>query len=428
MNASPGLVGERQADRGFDPLIAERRYLSPGMALAHRFAGGGAWEVTSSGPWVTLSDGRRLLDFGSYGISLLGHCHPTVVAAVGRQLHDLPASTRSLANEVAPALAARLVESFQPSPLSRCWLGMNGADAVDLSLKLARAGTGRPRVIAAVGAFHGKTLGALSATWHPRYRDPVGDYLAPTTHVDPGDLGLLERELAAGDVAALILEPIQGEGGVVPFPREVVVAWGEMARRHGAHFIVDEIQTGVYRTGVMSLAHEMGAPVSAVLLGKALGGGVAPISAVVATEELFAPLLSDPFWHSMTFAGHPLSAAAGLAALDAIGALTDLPQAARDVETLLRRLGNDYSELIREVRGRGFMWGVELHSPRVAGTLLSELAVADVVVSPCLGRPEAIRMLPPAILTGDELGVAETRLRAALQATYSVSAHEGALE
>jgi|SRR5580658_6510 putrescine aminotransferase len=429
MSAAVELAGGRPAQSSsFDPLIAERRYLSPGMALAHRFAGGGAWEVSSAGPWVTLSDGRRLLDFGSYGISLLGHCHPAVVAAVSRQLHDLPASTRSLANAAAPALAARLVESFKPSPLSRCWLGMNGSDAVDLSLKLARACTGRPRVIAAVGAFHGKTLGALGATWHPRYRDLVSDYLAPTTHVDPNDLELLERELIAGDVAALILEPIQGEGGVVPFPAEVVLAWGELARRHGAHFIADEIQTGMYRAGVLSLAHEMGAPVSAVLLGKALGGGVTPISAVVATEELFGPLLSDPFWHSMTFAGHPLSAAAGLATLDVIGTLTDLPKAARGIAELVGRLGHDYPELIKEVRGRGFMWGIELHSPRLAGILLSELAIADVVVSPCLGKPEAIRLLPPANLSDEELEIAEARLRAALQATYSESAHEGVLK
>jgi putrescine aminotransferase len=428
LEQAPGLTAGRTGASGFDPLIAERRYLSPGMALAHRFAGQGAWEVSSAGPWVTLSDGRQLLDFGSYGISLLGHCHPAVVAAVSRQLHALPASTRSLANEVAPALAAALVESFQPGPLSRCWLGMNGADAVDLSLKLARACTGRPRVIAATGAFHGKTLGALSATYHPRYRDLVSDYLPPTTHLDAADLDRLERELSAGDVAALILEPIQGEGGVVPFPPEVVVGWAELARRHGAHFIADEIQTGVYRAGVMSLAHDMGAPVSAILLGKALGGGVAPISAVVATEELFAPMLSDPFWHSMTFSGHPLSAAAGLSTLEVIDALWSMPEAARRIAALLGRLRRDYPRLIREVRGRGFMWGIELHSPRLAGTLLSELAAADVVVSPCLGRPEVIRMLPPAIMSDRDLVIAETRLRAALHETYSVSAREGAFK
>ncbi|HEY7147280.1 MAG TPA: aspartate aminotransferase family protein [Streptosporangiaceae bacterium] len=427
MTAGPGLAAAGQDGSGFDPLIAERRYLSPGLALAHRFAGGGAWEVSSAGAWVTLSDGRRLLDFGSYGVCLLGHRHPAVVAAVSEQLHRLPASTRSLASEPAPRLAERLTGYFAPGPLRRCWFGLNGADAVELALKLARASTGRPRVIAATGAFHGKTLGALSVTWHPRYRGLVEDYLPPATHVDPGDLARLERELSAGDVAALILEPVQGEGGVVPVPPDVVIAWGELAARHGAHFIADEIQAGLYRAGAMSLAHEFGAPLSAVLLGKALGGGVAPISAVIGTEELFAPLLRDPFWHSMTFGGHPLSAAAALGALDALDALPGREARAAAVAGLLAELAAEHPGMIKEVRGRGFMWGIELRSARQAGSLLAELPLAGLVVSPCLGQPEVIRLLPPAILSDDELGTARARLRAALQAAYTESAPEGAL-
>ena len=398
----------------FDPLLAERQHMSPGLALAHRMAGGGSWETEASGAWITLADGRRLLDLGSYGVTLLGHRHPTVVAAVTKQLARLPSSSRSLANAAAPRLASRLVESLGGGPLRRCWFGCNGADAVDAALKLARATTGRPRVIAAVGAFHGKSLGALSVTWHTRYREPFVPHLARTTHVDVTDLEAVERELAVGDVAALILEPVQGEGGVLPVPRKALVGWGELARRYGSHFIADEIQTGFHRCGAMSLALHSGAAVSAVLLGKALGGGVAPISAVVATDELFAPLLRDPFLHTTTFGGHPLSAAAGLGALDALATLQDRHLA---VAAMLGRLHAAFPHVIADVRGRGLLWGIELRSAEIAGALLVEIANAGVVVSPCLGRPDVIRLLPSAILSDDEIGIAETRLGNALRAT-----------
>lgn len=400
----------------FDPLLAERRHLIPGLALAHRMAGCGAWETSADGAWITLSDGRELLDLGSYGVTLLGHRHPMVVDAVTDQLARLPTSSRSLANAVAPRLATRLVQALGGGPLQRCWFGCNGADAVDLALKLARAATGRPRVVAAVGGFHGKSLGALSATWHPRYRTPFVACLAPTTHIEVTDTDRLAHELARGDVAAVIVEPVQGESGVVPVSGEVLRRWGELGRRYGCHVIADEVQTGFHRCGPMSVAVELGVPVSAVLLGKALGGGVAPISAVVGTHELFAPLLADPTLHSTTFGGHPLCAAAALGALDAVSVLVDRSAA---FEAMLRRLLADHPLLVTEVRGRGHLWGIELPAPELAGELLAELAVAGIVVSPCLGRPEVVRLLPPAILTPAEIAIADTRLRAALKAVAS---------
>lgn len=396
-----------------DPLLAERHHLTPGMALAHRIAGGGAWEVSAAGAWITMSDGRRLLDLGSYGVNLLGHRHPAVVAAVADQLGRLPSSSRSLANAVAPRLAARLTAALGGDPLRRCWFGCNGSDAVDLALKLARAATGRPRVVATVGGFHGKPLGALAATWHPRYRAAFARYLAPTTHVEVTDTDRLDRELGRGDVAAVIVEPVQGEGGVVPVPGDVLRRWGELGRRHGSHVIVDEVQTGFHRCGPMSVAVELDMPVSAVLLGKALGGGVAPISAVVGTDELFAPLLADPTLHTTTFGGHPLCAAAALGALDAVSTLPD--RSAR-FAAMLRRLAADHPGIVAEVRGRGHLWGVELRTPELAGELLAELPGAGLVMSPCLGRPEVVRLLPPAILDDEEIEIAGTRLGNALRA------------
>lgn len=172
----------------------------------------------------------------------------------------------------------------------------------------------------------------------------------------------------------------------------------------------------------MSVALDAGAQVSAVLLGKALGGGVAPISAVVGTDVLFAPLLRDPFLHSTTFGGHPLSAAAALAALEVVA---DLPDRGPAIAAMLARLRRAHTELIADVRGRGHLWGVELHGAELAGAFLMELASAGVIVSPCLGRPEVIRLLPPAIISDADLDIAEARLGAALHAAHRTAPSPG---
>ncbi|MDH6131074.1 putrescine aminotransferase [Kitasatospora sp. MAA4] len=384
----------------FDRL---RRHLSPKLALTGSFAGRGAVEVSGEGCRVTLSDGRSVLDFGSYAVTLLGHRHPDVVAAVHRQLDTMPTSTRSLANPVA-ARAAACLAGYLGDVLPKVYFGLNGADVVEVAVKLARVASGRSRVIAVSGGFHGKSLGALALTHSPLYRVGLRGCAVDVVHVDPQDPDAVLRELGAGDVAALVFEPVQGENGAVALPLGVLRRWSEDAARHGAFVIADEIQCGLRRCGERSVALAEGLPVDAVLLGKPLGGGVVPLSALVCSERLYAPLDADPFLHSATFGGHPLSCAALPAALGAIEELAGQGGELSDqLGAGLERIRQRHPGVVSELRGRGLLRGIDFATPRAAGSVVLELATAGLLVSPCLGRPTTVRLLPPLVATAADV-------------------------
>jgi putrescine aminotransferase len=389
------------ADRVFHLV---RDHLAPPLALLSRIAGSGAVESEARGCHVTLSDGRRMLDFGSYAVTLLGHRHPDVVAAVRAQLDRMPTATRTLANPVL-AEAAAAVAAYTGLP--RVWFGCNGTDAVEAALKLARLASGRSRVLAVTGGYHGKTLGSLAVTHHPRYRGGLEQVLGPVTHLDPSDAGAADRALAAGDVAALVVEPVQGENGVVPLPVPVLRRWAAAVRRGGGFVIADEIQCGLRRCGERSVALAEGVPVDAVLLGKPLGGGVVPLSALSCTDDLYRPLADDPSRHTATFSGHPLSCAAVLPTLRAIEA------AAPRLADLERRMSDGLHDLARRhpgtvtaIRGRGLLWGLDLSSPAVAGGALVDALALGLLISPCLGRPTTLRLLPPLVADPGDIDTA----------------------
>jgi putrescine aminotransferase len=408
-----------------DPTLAglclsqARSHLAPGLALGQKITGRGAVEVSARGAVIELSDGREVLDFGSYAVALLGHQHPDVVAAVSDQLARMRTSTRSLANPVTTALAARLIDLLNPSRLRRVWFGQNGTDAVEAALKLARLAAGRPRVLAVEGGYHGKSLGSLAATWSPRYRHGLESTLAPVTHIRRDDPDAVAREVAHGDVAALIVEPVQGESGVVALPADVLRGWAADARAAGTFVIIDEVQCGLWRAGEPSLSLSDGYDLDpdAVLLGKPLGGGILPLSAAVFAEQLYAPMKADPFIHTATFSGHPLSCAAGLAGIDAMEQLAARGgQIGARLGRGLHALAEIYPDVVVQVRGRGLMWGLELSSSAAAGTVLTELSDAGLLVSPCLGRPEVLRLLPPMVLTDTQLDTAMAMLADAVSA------------
>lgn len=402
-------------------LEAVRRHISPGLALGFKFAGRGAVEVEADGALVRLSDGREVIDFGSYAVTLLGHRPRAVVEAVADQLERMPTATRTLANPAVAAFAGDLARRCG-EPLDRVWLGSDGSDAVEAALKLARRRTGRLRVLAVDGAFHGKTLGALALTANPAFRVGLEGLLGHVTHIAATDADAVARELRAGDVAALVVEPIQGEGGVRPLAPRVLRRWSAAAHAAGAFVISDEIQCGLRRCGPFSLAIELGLEPDAVLFGKALGGGVLPLAAMVATADLHAPLASDPTWHSATFGGHPLSCAAGCAALAQIDAFHGR---AREVGAALavglQRLALEHAGIVSDVRGAGLLWGLELATPGIAGAALVELAQLGVLVSPCLSAPRTLRLLPPMVTTEDQLDRALDALAAALDAAEELA-------
>ncbi len=395
---------------------AYRDHGSPGMALAARLLGRSGYEVETEGAVVRLNDGRELIDLGSYAVNLLGHRHPAVIAACHAQLDQLPISTRLLANEQTSALTRELAARFAP-PLERVWLGTNGSDAVEAALKLARRGTGRPRVLAVEGGFHGKSLGALAATANPMFHTGVESSLAAVTHLDPIDAGAVAREVAAGDVAALIFEPIQGESGVRILDTDVLRQWTADARSAGAFVIADEIQCGLGRCGAFSVAVDAGLQPDAVLFGKPLGGGVVPLSAMVSTTDFYGPLLKDATFHSLTFAGNPLACSAGRAALQALAELEDDGvRIAAAFEAQLALLAQAYPQVVASVRGRGLLWGLEMQSAALAGEALLFLAEHGIVASPCLSAPSVIRLCGSLVLTDDQLQTAFAAVDRALRA------------
>ncbi|GAA3075401.1 aspartate aminotransferase family protein [Streptosporangium carneum] len=397
-----------------------QRHMSPGLALSGKFAGQGAVEADASGCEVRLSDGRSVLDFGSYAVTLLGHRHPAVVAAVREQLDVMPTSTRSLANPVA-ALAAERVTGYLGGhlggALSRVHFGLNGADAVEAAVKLARLATGRRVVVAVEGGYHGKSLGALGLTHHDRFREGLEDLLGSVTHVAPDDPAAVARVAAETDVAAVVFEPVQGENGVRLLDLDVLRRWSADARRAGAFVVSDEIQCGLRRCGDPSVALAAGLEVDAVLLGKPLGGGVAPISALVCSDALYEPLLKDPFRHTATFGGHPLGMAAVPVALAEVEAAAgNGAELARLMAEGLRTLRADHPGLVADIRGRGLLWGVDFTSPELAGEIQMGLAQRGLLVSPCLSRPETLRLLPPLVAGPPEVDRAMAALDGALEA------------
>ncbi|MFF7845697.1 aspartate aminotransferase family protein [Streptomyces ossamyceticus] len=407
------MTSAHAASRVFDTL---RRHQSPQLALTGKLAGQGAVESSALGARVTLSDGRSVLDFGSYAVTLLGHRHPRVVEAVGRQLGVMPTSTRSLANPVAAEAAARLAD-YLGGGLPKVYFGLNGVDAVEVAVKLARLATGRERVLAVTGGYHGKTLGALSLTHSPMFRAGLRGCVVDVVHLDPHDPHAVREQVSAGPVAAVVFEPVQGENGAVPLPTDVLRQWCEDARAHGAFAIADEIQCGLRRCGERSVALADGLPVDAVLVGKPLGGGVMPLSAVACTQELYRPLEMDPFLHSATFGGHPLSCAALPAALDAVEELAEHGRKLSDaLVDGLRDLRQRHPRVMSGYHGRGLLWGIDFTTPAAAGETVVSLANNGLLVSPCLGRPTTVRLLPPLVTTDAELDEAMDILDTALTA------------
>lgn len=401
-----------------------RRHLSRGRALFGQVSGG-ITEVASSGAWVIAADGRRLLDCGGYGVFIHGHRHPAVVAAVRRQLDTHPLATRVLLEPVTAA-AAEALSLAAPPGLQHVHFVNSGAEATETAFKLARI-LGHAVMIATRGGFHGKTMGALSLTGNPAFADPFAPLLGGVEHIPYGDLAAMESALARhGNRACVVLEPVQGEAGVVLPPTGYLSGVESACRRHGALLVVDEIQTGLGRTGRWWGGDHEGLTPDLMLVGKGLSGGVVPAAAVLATKAAYAPFDADPFLHSSTFAGSPLACAAALAAVQTI-AREGLVERAREIgarllaglhEVLTARLGGS----LIETRGQGLLVGAEFSDPGVVGELVLALLTEGVIVSTSLNQHRVLRFTPPAVLNAaDEtfLLVAVDRAAATVAARFT---------
>ncbi|MEU6062579.1 acetylornithine transaminase [Streptomyces sp. NPDC047097] len=369
-------------------------YGTPPLAL-ERGEGATVWDT----------EGRAYLDFtGGIAVNALGHAHPAVVAAVTGQIGRLGHVSNLYAAEPPIALAERLL-ALDGRPGGRVFLANSGTEAMEAAFKLARR-TGRTRMVAATGGFHGRSMGALALTGQPAKQAPFLPLPGEVVHVPYGDTGALA---AAVDerTAAVVLEPVQGEGGVVPAPPGYLRAAREATRAAGALLVLDEIQTGIGRTGHW-YAHQADPEVApdVVALAKGLGGGL-PIGAVLAFGA--AAGLLTPGQHGSTFGGNPVSCAAGLAVLDTIEADGLLVHVRDTGQRLCEGIAELRHPLVERVRGAGLLLGVVLAEP-VAGRAQAAAQRAGFLVN-AVG-PAVLRLAPPLTVTAGEVD----RLVAALPA------------
>lgn len=352
--------------------------------------------VRGEGAYVWDADGRRYLDLlGGIAATSLGHAHPTLVSAVTAQMSTLGHVSNFFATPPQVALAERLLALLDAPAGSRVFLANSGAEANEAAFKVARR-TGRPRVLALEGAFHGRTMGALALTHKPDYRSPFEPLPGGVEHLPFGDLDALRAALD-DDVAALVVEPVQGEAGVRPLPAGYLAAARDLTREVGALLIVDEVQTGVGRTGRWFAHQSTGVVPDVVTLAKGLGGGV-PVGAAVTLGEHASSLLGAG-QHGSTFGGNPVAAAAALATLRVVERDGLLDQV-RDVG---RRLAEGAvvagAPLVTEVRGEGLLLGLALARP-LAKELTAALLEAGFVVNAVTA--DTIRLAPPLVLTADQ--------------------------
>ncbi len=400
-----------------------KQYINPGMASLLGLLDFDKRFVRASGVSVWDNEGNEYLDFlGGYGALNTGHNHPRILAAL-EKVKGMPNILQASLSGMASALAHNLA-LIAPGNLKRSFFGNSGAEAVEGALKLARASTKKHRIIYCEGSFHGKSFGALSVTGRNKYQAPFGPLLPGTEPVPYGDLDSLEEKLRQKDVAAVILEPIQGEGGVIVPPDGYLKGVRELCTRYEALMILDEIQTGFGRTGRMFACEHEGVAPDIMCVAKSLGGGLMPIGAYTATEKVWDQAyggVDRALLHTSTFGGNAWASTAGIASLEVI-LDEDLPGQAREkgeyMLTELRKLQEKHP-MIKDVRGRGLLIGIEFEKPAkgvldkltggvmnklseeylgamVAGELLNRYRV---ITAYTLNNPNVIRMEPPLTVT-----------------------------
>ena len=346
---------------------------------------------SGDGVTVTAADGTEYLDFGaSYACTPLGHSHPDVVEAVQSQVAELTFVQGSYPVDARDGLYERLGE-LGPGNCSNVWLCNSGTEANEAALKFARHATERSEIVAATRGFHGRTMGALAATWKQSYKEGFEPLASGVTHVPYGDEDAL-AEAVTEETAAVILEPIQGEGGVNPAPDGYLEAAREATEDAGAALVFDEIQTGLGRTGTFWACEGVSVSPDIVTTAKGLGNGL-PVAATICADWI----AEDAGSHGSTFSGGPVVCAAANATLDGI-VDGDLPAHAAEVgESFVESLAE--IDALREVRGSGLMVGAEVK--RGANRVARDLALEHGILALPAGRT-VVRFLPPLVATEDE--------------------------
>jgi ornithine--oxo-acid transaminase len=361
-------VREIIAARTGEELELNDRHLNPQMGRILRTLGFDRTWVGGEGAHLIDSTGERYLDlFGGYGVFAIGRNHPEAIAAIEE---TMAASTGNLPQLGVTLLSGVLAEQLlarAPASVAAMVPANSGTEAVEAAIKIARAATGRPRILYAEHAFHGLTLGSLSLNGDAHFREGFGPLLPGCDPVPFGDLPALEHELAQGDVAAFVVEPVQGKGVNLP-PDGYLQGAQERCRAAGTLFVCDEVQTGLGRTGRFFALEHWGLQPDVVTVAKALSGGLVPIGAVLVSRNVFERVfdgMERAVRHGSTFGGNDLAAAAGLATLRVLEQ-ERLVERAERMGALLLELTQPLIErhaIVRDVRGLGLMWAIELGPP-----------------------------------------------------------------
>ena len=353
--------------------------------------------VRGKGPLVWDDKGKEYIDFMTgIGVALVGHANDAVVSAIRDQADKLITCHGTFYNDVRAGFMEKLVR-VAPRGLGKVLLTNSGTESVEAAIKLARRHTSKKKIISMKGAFHGKTYGSLSATWNKKYREPFGPLLEGFDFAEYGDPASLSQ-LVDDDTAAVLAEPIQGESGIIIPPPDYFKQVREICDRKGALLILDEIQTGLGRTGRMWASEHWGVVPDIMTVSKGLGGGI-PVGAAVATDEVAGSLRGGE--HTSTFAGNPLSCAAGSAALDFI-VQNDLPRQAREkgekMKAGLSKIASEH-RLAKEVRGLGLMLAMQMRVD-IHSQLLS--AEDKGVIFAYSGR-DTFRFLPALVIQENQI-------------------------
>lgn len=383
---------ERHVNRGF--ITYRKSVTESGQHAALEWSGQGS----------ILRDvlGREYIDcLGGYGIFSCGINHPRIVKAVSDQLQRMALNSQELLEPWRAGLACLLAD-ITPGDLACSFFINNGTDAIEGALKLARLHTGRNTFLATLGGFHGKSMGSLSLMGKSTFREPFAGGLQDVRFAPFGDAQALEGEFVKAHAvgtpfAAFVVEPIQGEaGGVVP-PADYLRRARELCTKYGTLLIADEVQTGLGRTGALWGVDHGGIAPDIMCLGKALGGGVMPLSAFISTPEIWERLIPNPIIHSTTFGGNPLACAAGIAAIN-VTLEEDLPaQAANKGEMLLREFGQlrqRYPQVLADVHGKGLLIGLEFPSDSIGYRVAAGLFRRGVLVAGTYSKARTIRIEP----------------------------------
>jgi len=432
---NPELTDEQERRIISDTIENYREHLNPGFIKFKRSAKSDAQGVEwrGDGVWMYNIHGHRFLDcLGGYGVFALGHRHPHVIKRVLQTMDRIGLYSQELLNPLQAELAKQIALRA-PGELKYVYYHCGGAESNDAALKVARLATGRQLHVSFTNAFHGKTFGALSATNRPLLKKPFHPLVYGFSMAPYDDLEKLDTYIT-DQVASVIIEVVQGEGGINVPRREFLAGVRRRCDKVGALLHVDEVQSGWGRAGYYFASEHFDLEPDIVTLGKALGGGIMPTSALIANERAFfgrehhgpefEGMAANPWWLTNTFAGSQLSCAASLATIEVYEQEQLLPKCrekGRYLKEQLTALVAGNGGVLKEVRGLGLWLGLECHSAELGTRLADELFQRDVLVAQTINNPATIRIQPPLIIEREQLDMVLAALAESVKACREVS-------